>query len=200
MNTGSDQDWLLAEQRAYYSVLAPDYLDQVRDLPGGAELTDALDAFRPAGSVLDLACGPGTWTPQLLRHASDVTAVDASPGKARAASACMTRRPRPSRPASCVKAQRLSGHRRATARTGGKVTRGTPQVRERCKPGVPDSRNSRPILPLWHPISVVAGGTVAAGRVRTGRALNPQCRAPVLDSGSSRGTTAGAKWGPWSDA
>jgi SAM-dependent methyltransferase len=79
MNTGSVQDQLLAEQRAYYSVLAPDYLDQVPDLPGGAELTDALDAFRPAGSVLDLACGPGTWTPQLLRHASDVTAVDASP-------------------------------------------------------------------------------------------------------------------------
>src|SRR6266700_3563705 len=79
MNTGSVQDQFLAEQRAYYSVLAPDYLDQVPDLPGGAELTDALDAFRPAGSVLDLACGPGTWTPQLLRHASDVTAVDASP-------------------------------------------------------------------------------------------------------------------------
>ena len=79
MNTGSVQDQLLAEQRAYYGVLAPDYLDQVSDLPGGAELTDALDAFRPTGSVLDLACGPGTWTPQLLRHASDVTAVDASP-------------------------------------------------------------------------------------------------------------------------
>ena len=38
-----------------------------------------LDAFRPAGSVLELACGPGTWTRQLLRHASSVTAVDASP-------------------------------------------------------------------------------------------------------------------------
>jgi SAM-dependent methyltransferase len=79
MNTGSVQDQLLAEQRAYYRVLAPDYLDQVPDLPGGAELADALDAFRPTGSVLDLACGSGTWTPQLLRHASDVTAVDASP-------------------------------------------------------------------------------------------------------------------------
>src|ERR1700722_2764696 len=79
MNTGSVQDQLLAGQRAYYSALAPDYLDQGLDLPGGAELTDALDAFRPAGSVLELACGPGTWTRQLLRHASDVTAVDASP-------------------------------------------------------------------------------------------------------------------------
>jgi ubiquinone/menaquinone biosynthesis C-methylase UbiE len=79
MNTGSVQGQILAEQRAYYSALAPDYLDQGLDLPGGAELTDALDAFRPAGSVLELACGPGTWTPQLLHHASDVTAVDASP-------------------------------------------------------------------------------------------------------------------------
>jgi SAM-dependent methyltransferase len=78
MNTQSVQDQVLAEQRAYYSALGPQYLDQGLDLPGGAELTDALDAFRPAGSVLELACGPGVWTPQLLRHASDVTAVDAS--------------------------------------------------------------------------------------------------------------------------
>jgi SAM-dependent methyltransferase len=83
MNTRSVQDQLLAQQRAYYSALAPDYLDQNLDLPGigeaVAELTDALDAFRPAGSVLELACGPGVWTGQLRRHASDVTAVDASP-------------------------------------------------------------------------------------------------------------------------
>jgi hypothetical protein len=74
MNTGSVQDQVLAEQRAYYSALAPKYLDQGLDLPGGAELDDALDAFRPAGSVLELACGPGTWTRQLLRYASDALA------------------------------------------------------------------------------------------------------------------------------
>jgi len=79
MNPESAQDQVLAEQRAFYSALAPDYFDQLLDLPGGAELADALEEFRPEGSVLDLACGPGTWTPQLLRHASDVTAVDASP-------------------------------------------------------------------------------------------------------------------------
>jgi SAM-dependent methyltransferase len=78
MNTTSVQDQLLAEQRAYYRALAPQYLDQGLDLPGGAELAAALDAFRPAGSVLELACGPGVWTRQLLRHATDVTAVDAS--------------------------------------------------------------------------------------------------------------------------
>src|SRR5690242_16176423 len=69
---------LLGEQIAYYRALAPDYLDQVLDLPGG-DFTDALDAFAPTGSVLELACGPGMWTSQLLRYASDVTAVDASP-------------------------------------------------------------------------------------------------------------------------
>ena len=70
---------LLDEQVTYYSALASDYLSQGLDLPGGDEVTEALEAFRPTGSVLELACGPGTWTGQLLRHATDVTAVDASP-------------------------------------------------------------------------------------------------------------------------
>jgi SAM-dependent methyltransferase len=70
---------LLAEQSAYYRTLGADYLHQGLDLPGGDELAVALEAFRPAGSVLELACGPGVWTGQLLRHASDVTAVDGSP-------------------------------------------------------------------------------------------------------------------------
>ena len=74
-----DTSHLLDEQIAYYRALAPDYLDQGLDLPGGDELTEALDAFRPAGSVLELACGPGVWTGQLLRYATNVTAVDASP-------------------------------------------------------------------------------------------------------------------------
>jgi SAM-dependent methyltransferase len=69
---------LLGEQISYYRALAPDYLDQDLDLPGG-DFTDVLDAFAPTGSVLELACGPGMWTSQLLRYASDVTAVDASP-------------------------------------------------------------------------------------------------------------------------
>lgn len=78
MDTEPEVARLLREQIAYYRALAPDYLDQVLDLPGG-DFTDVLDAFAPTGSVLELACGPGMWTSQLLRYASDVTAVDASP-------------------------------------------------------------------------------------------------------------------------
>jgi 2-polyprenyl-3-methyl-5-hydroxy-6-metoxy-1,4-benzoquinol methylase len=78
MDTEPELVRLLGEQIAYYRALAPDYLDQALDLPGG-DFTRVLDAFGPTGSVLELACGPGMWTSQLLRYASDVTAVDASP-------------------------------------------------------------------------------------------------------------------------
>jgi len=71
-------DRLLAEQVAYYRARAPEYTEGALDLPGGDELTAALDEFGPGGDVLELACGPGTWTPQLLRHADSVTAVDSS--------------------------------------------------------------------------------------------------------------------------
>jgi demethylmenaquinone methyltransferase/2-methoxy-6-polyprenyl-1,4-benzoquinol methylase len=70
---------LLGEQVAYYRAVAPEYEDGALPFPGAAELSEALDAFRPTGSVLELACGPGIWTNQLLRHATDVTAVDGSP-------------------------------------------------------------------------------------------------------------------------
>jgi 2-polyprenyl-3-methyl-5-hydroxy-6-metoxy-1,4-benzoquinol methylase len=75
---GGELDRLLDEQAAYYQALAGEYLDQGLDLPGGDEVTEALAAFQPTGSVLELACGPGVWTGQLLRSATDVTAVDAS--------------------------------------------------------------------------------------------------------------------------
>lgn len=74
-----DTEGLLADQAAYYRARAPEYLAGGLDLPGGEELEAALDAFRPTGDVLELACGPGTWTPHLLRYADSVTAVDASP-------------------------------------------------------------------------------------------------------------------------
>jgi SAM-dependent methyltransferase len=75
----AELDRLLDEQLAYYRAMAPDYLDQGLDLPGGDEVAEALEGFQPRGSVLELACGPGVWTGQLLRYATDVTAVDGSP-------------------------------------------------------------------------------------------------------------------------
>jgi demethylmenaquinone methyltransferase/2-methoxy-6-polyprenyl-1,4-benzoquinol methylase len=86
MSAGSDLEALLAEQVAYYRARAPEYSETaIPELPVGelARARDAaiaaLDAFRPEGDVLELACGPGTWTPELLRRAHTVTALDAAP-------------------------------------------------------------------------------------------------------------------------
>ncbi|WP_114452874.1 class I SAM-dependent methyltransferase [Halopolyspora algeriensis] len=70
---------LLAEQIAYYRASAPEYLQGMLDLPGSSEIEEALEVFRPTGDVLELACGPATWTRRLLHHAATVTAVDAAP-------------------------------------------------------------------------------------------------------------------------
>jgi SAM-dependent methyltransferase len=71
---------LLAEQVAYYRAVAREYHEHaLAGARGGGELEAALDAFAPTGDVLELACGPGTWTPLLLRHATSLTAVDAAP-------------------------------------------------------------------------------------------------------------------------
>jgi SAM-dependent methyltransferase len=77
---------LLAEQIAYYRARAPEYLDDAMEELGvgvleGAErdLLAAIDAFAATGDVLELACGPGTWTERLLRHARSLMCVDASP-------------------------------------------------------------------------------------------------------------------------
>lgn len=74
-----DLEALLAEQRRYYGAVAPEYEDHAIHGAWGGELLTALDAFRPAGDVLELACGPGTWTQRLLRHADSIVALDASP-------------------------------------------------------------------------------------------------------------------------
>ena len=47
-------------------------------------MIEALKAFRPTGSVLELACGPGVWTGQLmsggiLRAAASIAGQTADP-------------------------------------------------------------------------------------------------------------------------
>ncbi len=90
-STGGES--VLGEQVAYYRARAAEY-DEWFERRGrydrGPEanrvwrsevrqLRTALDVFKPNGKVLELACGTGLWTEQLLRHADSVTAVDASP-------------------------------------------------------------------------------------------------------------------------
>jgi demethylmenaquinone methyltransferase/2-methoxy-6-polyprenyl-1,4-benzoquinol methylase len=77
---------LLDEQIAYYRARAPDYqetaIPEISESEASAvtrALLSALDAFAPTGDLLELACGPGTWTVELARRAASVTAVDASP-------------------------------------------------------------------------------------------------------------------------
>lgn len=82
----------LREQIAYYRARAGEYdewflrtgrYDRGAELnrPWFAEVAEvatALDAFRPAGRVLELAAGTGLWTERLARYADHITALDAS--------------------------------------------------------------------------------------------------------------------------
>jgi SAM-dependent methyltransferase len=75
---------LIASQQEFYDLRAPDYGDEAlpaRRVSGNppSELISALiDEFAPTGSVLELACGTGTWTRELVQHARTVTAIDGS--------------------------------------------------------------------------------------------------------------------------
>jgi SAM-dependent methyltransferase len=75
---------LIESQRTFYDLRAPDFGDEAvpdRRVSGmmARELARALvDEFAPTGDVLELACGSGSFTRELVRHARTVTAVDGS--------------------------------------------------------------------------------------------------------------------------
>jgi SAM-dependent methyltransferase len=86
-------DAVLQEQIGYYRARASEYDEWFlrqgrfdrgpesnrRWLEQAEVVYQALDAFRPAGRMLELAPGTGLWTQRLLRYAQSLTAVDASP-------------------------------------------------------------------------------------------------------------------------
>jgi trans-aconitate methyltransferase len=94
-------DALLAEQVAYYRARAPEYLDDA-GVEGVTPETQsavaqaieaAFDAAAPLGDVLELACGPGTFTGELADRAATVTGLDASPEMLEIAAARTAPRP-----------------------------------------------------------------------------------------------------------
>lgn len=81
----AELDELLAEQQRYYRARAPVYAEEALAPLGGEsaaalrrDLGDAFDAHF-GGDVLELACGPGTWTAMLAQRAATVTALDGAP-------------------------------------------------------------------------------------------------------------------------
>jgi SAM-dependent methyltransferase len=72
-------DRILADQVAYYRARAKEY-DETWHGGHDPELIAALDAAKPRGRVLELACGTGAWTQSLVRHpVASILAVDAAP-------------------------------------------------------------------------------------------------------------------------
>ena len=83
---------LLQEQIEYYRARADEYdewwfrrgrydrgaEDNARWFAEAAQVRAALDAWRPRGNVLELACGTGIWTQELARQAERLTLVDSS--------------------------------------------------------------------------------------------------------------------------
>lgn len=81
-----DSEELIAVQRKYYDERADDYLNpskpsdrKIRGDPSRELIVELIDEFAPVGDVLELACGDGSITREIVRHAESVTALDGSP-------------------------------------------------------------------------------------------------------------------------
>lgn len=85
-------DKVLKEQLAYYRARAENYDESVKGIGCGAvqpldieaneewmRIVKALHALPPADDVLELACGTGIWTQELMRISGSITALDGSP-------------------------------------------------------------------------------------------------------------------------
>jgi demethylmenaquinone methyltransferase/2-methoxy-6-polyprenyl-1,4-benzoquinol methylase len=74
-------DEVLAEQVDYYRRRAGEYdATAYGDLAAArARIARVLAEMRPAGNVLEIACGTGLWTEALAEWADTVTAIDAAP-------------------------------------------------------------------------------------------------------------------------
>jgi 2-polyprenyl-3-methyl-5-hydroxy-6-metoxy-1,4-benzoquinol methylase len=89
----TDDDSLIEQQIEYYRLRAPEYNEwfyRIGRYDRGEEhrrqwfaelleVRQALESSRPAGSILELACGTGIWTEQLAAFAQELMAVDISP-------------------------------------------------------------------------------------------------------------------------
>jgi len=80
---GGSTNWL-DEQVRYYRHRAAEY-DATTPQPGDARkeheevALEALRRFEPRGRALEIACGTGRWTAELVPYADSITALDASP-------------------------------------------------------------------------------------------------------------------------
>lgn len=75
----------IATQARYYDLYASDYINPLApsnrrntDVLEPTAARDLIDDLAPSGHLLELACGPGGFTAELARHATTVTAIDAS--------------------------------------------------------------------------------------------------------------------------
>jgi demethylmenaquinone methyltransferase/2-methoxy-6-polyprenyl-1,4-benzoquinol methylase len=72
---------LLTDQLQYYRARAAEYDETSYGVATGERqsVPTIVDRLRITGRVLELACGSGIWTHELVRHASSLTAVDGAP-------------------------------------------------------------------------------------------------------------------------
>lgn len=74
----ADRD-LLQEQIAFYRARAPEYDQSLETRDQLEPLKRSLRAMPAVAEVVELACGTGIWTTELLKIGGTVTAIDSSP-------------------------------------------------------------------------------------------------------------------------